>query len=249
MALPENQTPNPTTTTPPSEATPPATSSQATNQSPSETSKDTSEPPKAETPPVVEPPKVEVPPKVEIPPAEVVPPVVEPPKTETPPAEPEGYDLEVAEDSPLSDADLQKIADYAAKNGLKKEEAMDLVASYEAQYKSGLSAAELAQQKVVEQRRQELNSHPEFSGENAQQSWNQVNRAVSVFGTPKIMESLGSEKFGYDVELALMLKEIGKALMSDTTPPPGGNPVNVRDKAKDDYNEKLKRNYPSMFPS
>lgn len=200
-----------------------------------------SEPPVAVPAPVIPPIPEPVIPPVAAPVLPVIPAVVAPPVVVAP-AE---YDIEVADDSPLSDAELDGIAAHASKFGLSKEEAQALVLAQEGLYVKGKTAAETAYSQKMEQHRTALNAHPDFSGEKRATSWDSVSLAVNTFGTPKMIELLKTPEFGYDVELALFFKKLGDSMKPEGFVPGGTNaPANANIDAED---AKLRRNYPALF--
>jgi len=198
------------------------------------------------------PPSEPVTPPVEVPPVApaepVTPPVEVPPVT---PKEPEviEYDLEIEENSPLTDDEIQKIADYASKYNLPKEEAQALVKQQESAFSRGKSEIEAAYNQKIELNKKMLNEHPEFSGEKKVESYAAIKKAVEVFGNEELLKTLGSPEYGYDVNLALMLKEIGKMLMPEVLPGQGTSTAhaNGNSDAQKEYEERMKARYPRFF--
>lgn len=238
MATPDNnqtptQTPSNITTTPtdttPDTSTPP---SQSTTTPPASTG--SSEP---ATPPAAAP---ATPPS-----APATPPAGEPPAA-TPPADepPSEYEIEVADNSPLSDDQLQKIAQHAEKYGLTKEEAQALVSDQEALISQGRNSEVEKYNAQLEQKRHALNSHPEFSGEKKAEAWDSVTLAIRTFGDDKLLKTLGNPEYGYDPELALFLKNIGDALKPEKPLGTGVNLPNLVDKNAEEA--AMRRRYPHL---
>lgn len=229
MTLPANQTVVPPTDTPPAQTqtpnttTPPAAT---TLENPSASTNPASTPSSSDQTPA---------------PAAVIPPAPVPVATE------EDYDLEVDEASPLSDAELQSIAQYAEKYGLSKEDAQATVAAQESLYTRGRSEIETVQTQELEKKRQALVSHPDFSGEKAKDSWDSVNLAVQAFGTPELVAALNDpHKHGYDLSVAIMLKNIGDQLKPEI-PVGKGAAMPLGKQAQDAEDAKLRRLYPNLY--
>lgn len=175
-------------------------------------------------------------------------PLLEPlPKTEPAVAE-EEYDIEVEENSPLSQAELDSIAQYASKYSLSKEDAQAIVDTQEGLYSRGRTEVEARQTQEQETRRQALNTHPEFSGDKASDSWTSVSVAVQAFGTPELIAALNDpNKSGLDLSVALLLKNIGDQIRPETVPAGAGAHVPFYDKAKSEDEAKYRRLYPELF--
>lgn len=170
------------------------------------------------------------------------------PADQTPAAEEDpGYEIELDENSPLSDEELGAIVQYAEKYNLSKEDAEALVKKQESLYSRAKTEVEAKYSQEIEAKKLALTSHPDFSGEKAQDSWVSVNLAVQAFGTPELVAALSDPaKHGYDVSVALMLKNIGDQLRPESKP--AGTGVAVGSKAAQDEEEaKLKRLYPKLF--
>lgn len=182
--------------------------------------------------------------------APVVPPVapvVVPPPAPAP-VEEESYELEVDESSPLTEEELNSLARYAEKYGLSKEDAQAMVAAQESQYTRGRSEIETRHTQEVEQRRQQLITHPDFSGDKAAESWASVSLAARTFGTPELMAALNDpNKHGYDLSVALVLKNIGDQLRPESVPVGKGVAASTSQQQANDENAKLKRLYPGLF--
>jgi hypothetical protein len=155
------------------------------------------------------------------------------------------YEIEVADNSPLTEADLEVIAQYAEKHQLSKEEAQALITREEELYTRGQQQLELQRTQELEVRRSSLNNHPDFAGDNAAHSWAAVKKAVEVFGNEQLVSTLSSPEFGYDLNLALMLKQIGEQLMPEVPAgkgaPTGGKPEISPEEAR------LRRAYPEFY--
>jgi hypothetical protein len=161
---------------------------------------------------------------------------------ETPP---EDYEIELSEDSPLSDEDLQVISDYASENNLTKEQADKLITLKESAYKKGEATFKSAEEKKVLDARTQLLADPEFSGDAAKVSWESVSRAVETFGDQSTIELLNTPGIGDNIVLARFLKKIGDMLRPDDNTPQGKG-VNTPG-PKDGSSSHLQRMYPEYF--
>jgi hypothetical protein len=208
---PPNSQPNNSTTTPPAgttpanqSSTPPATSGATSNDQ-----TQTNPPGSAATPPAAGS-------------EAVIPPAGTPPGT-TPPTE-EGYELELAEDSPLSDEQFDAIVEYASKYNMSKDDAAALLKREEDLIKGAKTSAEAVYQQKIQGMKTEMFSHPLFKDEaTRKESYAHIARAVQVFGNAKVVEKLKDPENGYDLDIALVLYEAGKALGPDTSAPPVSN--------------------------
>lgn len=157
------------------------------------------------------------------------------------------YEIEVADSSPLSDDDLAAIAAHAEKYSLTKDEAMALVKRQEDLYAKGANTSKQAEEQRIQEMKTALNTHPYFTGDKRQESLDAVTLAVKTFGNEKVVEALKQPENGYNVDLAIMLRDIGMALRGDTTPPPRGG-VNTENTSKvESESEKLQRLYPKFY--
>ena len=216
MSIPPNNTPAPTTETP-------TVITQSTTSSENSQVVTPVAAPSSETPPVT--------------PAPVVPPVA--------PVADEGYDLTLAEGSPLSEEDLNVIAEYASEHGLTEAQAKKLVEIKEGAFKKGETTYKNAEEAKILKSRAELKAAPEFSGEAATQSWESVGRAIETFGDDAVKELFNTPGIGDNLVLARFLKKIGDAMAPDAAPPAGSG-VNIGEKGAAGQTV-AQRMYPEYF--
>lgn len=171
------------------------------------------------------------------------------PKVETPAVEAapvdEGYDLELADDSPLSDEELNEIAEEAGRLSLSKEDAEKLIAAREKAYKKGESKVESAYKAKLEASYKEIVSDPMFQGEQKAKSFESMNRAIQTFGDDDLVKLVNTPEFGNNVVLARFLKRLGDVLAPATETLTGGNGSAGQSKASGDNT--LKNMYPQFF--
>jgi arsenate reductase-like glutaredoxin family protein len=159
-------------------------------------------------------------------------------------AEPVEYDLEVAEDSPISQEELDAIAATAGKYGLSKEEAQKLVETAENKYKAGVSKAETALQEKIKAQVDEIKKDPIFSPDKKDATFASISRAVQKFDDEKgsLAALLKTPEIGNNVVIARLLNKIGEQIAPDTFPGKGGSNV-----AAPKADETLVAMYPEFF--
>lgn len=163
------------------------------------------------------------------------------------PAAPEvqEYEIEVADDSPLSQEDVEEIAKEAERLGLSKEDAQKLVTIREGDYKRGQKAGEDVYTARFQQQRTELLAAPEFATpDKAKESFASIARATKTFGDADLLKALNSPEVGNNLAVARFLKKIGDLIKPD--PITGGISIIIDGKAKEKSPEE--RWYPDMFP-
>jgi len=133
----------------------------------------------------------------------------------------EEYELELPENSSLTVEDLNQIAEEASKLGLTKAEAEKLIASREGLYQRGLSKAEEVYVAKIQKARHEIESHPDFSGDKKVETFAAINRAVTKFGDPELINLLNTPEVGNNIVIAKFLKRLGDAIAPDTIPGKG----------------------------
>lgn len=128
----------------------------------------------------------------------------------------EGYDLELSEDSSLTDEQFDMIADLAEKNGFSKEEADKLIKAFEDQHSGSKESFEKAHTEKVLGMRKELEDMPEFQGEARVESTALIKLAVDKLGSNDLVEALKTPEIGNNKHLAKFLMNIGSRLKDDS---------------------------------
>ena len=246
-------TPAPSTTS----SAPAATTSQPTNPAPAPSSNEPA-PTVLSTATIVDPapadPAPADPAPVDPAPADPDPAPADPaPADPVPPADPapadpapaEDYDLELAEDSPLSQADLDDIAGIASERNLNQEQANQIIKEREDFFNKGYSAINAQNQARHTANAAALNADPAFSGDMRVESFSDINRAAQTFGDDNLVAALKDPNIGNNIHLAKFLAKIGSALKDNGIEGlnnGGGNsqPVNAE-------SLRLQRLYPSFF--
>lgn len=121
-----------------------------------------------------------------------------------------------------------------------------MVASQENLYKRGSKAQSDAYTQKIQGMKETMYKHADFAPEKKDATFASINRAAAVFGSPKLVESLKNPEFGYDIEIALMLKNIGDALGPEVLPG-NGSPTGQPPQAADTEAARLRRAYPQFY--
>lgn len=156
------------------------------------------------------------------------------------------YELELSDDSPLSQEELDMIAEYAAENNLTKEEAQGLIDNREALVNQGLTLAQQQMQQKYKKLSENFNSDPEFSGEKRAENFMAIKKAVDEFGDDQLREALNDPIVGNNIALGKFLAKIGKMVGAEGfegMKPNKGGP-DVSDKTRDG---RMKKMYPDFF--
>jgi hypothetical protein len=163
-------------------------------------------------------------------------------KKEEAPVADEGYDLELPENSILSQEDLDAIAEYASINGLSKEAAEKLIAIKENSYKGGMDKVQAEISAKHKADFEAIQKDPIFIGEQKAKTYESMNRAIQTFGSPELVEILKTPEVGNNIVIARFLKAIGDAMAQDTIQ---GKPAVAS--TEDKGNQTLQKLYPEFF--
>lgn len=160
--------------------------------------------------------------------------------------EDEEYELELSEDSPLSQEELDAIAQYAGENALTKEDAEALIANRESLVKQGMQISEQRLQEQYKKLSSDFLSDPDFNEENRAESFASIKRAVDNFGDQNLVEALKDPVVGNNIALGKFLKKIGDLIGPEGFEgmKPGKDGVNVSGNTR---TEMMKRLYPEHF--
>lgn len=198
------------------------------------------------TPPTLDPSSSVTPDKTVVVPVDNAAPASGAPAIEAPAsAVDEGYDLELSDDSPLTEEDLNEIAEEAGRLSLNKEDAQKLIAMKEKGYANGKTQVETAYQAKLVAAHKEIASDPMFQGEQKVKSFESMSRAIETFGDDDLVALVKSPEFGNNVVLARFLKRLGDALAPDTDSLTGGK--GSAGKPEESHSNGLKQMYPSFF--
>ena len=170
-------------------------------------------------------------------------PTTEEPATETP-AEDEGYELELEDDSPLSQEDLDAIATEAAEKGYTKEQADAIVKQQESLVSKGIKVQLDAHNALIAANTAELNADINFVGDKREESFASIKRATDAFGSPELNKVLNDPLTGNSLALAKFLKSIGDAMGDDNIEGKGAIP---KPPAENPETSKMKTMYPNFF--
>lgn len=126
------------------------------------------------------------------------------------------YKLELPDGSDIGQEHLDKIAAYAAEQGLSNEQAQDIL-NFKAEAVTDYLEST---QKMINERRQEwleeLRSDPEFGGQNLSRTKADAGRVIQRFATRGLVEALNASGLGDHKELIITLAKIGRAMSDDS---------------------------------
>lgn len=151
----------------------------------------------------------------------------------------EEYELVIAEDSSLSDEDLEEIADFAEKHNLSQEDAQRLLQSRDDSYQAAVKKIDGDRLAAQTEKRNKLMNDPEFGGANFQQNLKVMAQPVQAFGDADLAALMRSD-LGNEPAFARFLFKLGKAMESDGFHgnSEGANPV---------QEDTLKTMYPDFY--
>lgn len=180
--------------------------------------------------------QTDAPPPADAPPADAT-------ATDAPPAM-EPYELVLADESPLSDEDFDKIVKMAEENGWTKEQAESNIKQYEEFYKNGINAANAPRLQYYQAQKDFFDKDPDFQGDNKPQTFMRIKKAAETFGGADLIAELNKPEVGNNYQLAKFLAKIGAQLEGDS-PSSFGKPAG-QDASKNEE-DPLRRMYPSFF--
>jgi hypothetical protein len=160
--------------------------------------------------------------------------------------EADSFELEIADDSPLTDDDIQDLVSFAERKGLSKEETIAELTNRERLLKRGLTASESQAYDAIKAFEQEVKDHPLFAThEIRQETERAVNTALDRFFDPAFKERF-DKVYSKDVYLQTALYKLGRPFMAGSMP---GKPVSpiAPTSVEDSEEARLKRLYPENF--
>ncbi len=136
----------------------------------------------------------------------------------------EEYELELADESPLSQEDLDAIAQFASDNKLSKVQAEALIKDKETLFNKGKETATISQTEKINKMAESFNNDPDFVGDNRASSFESIKRVVQAFDTDgTLFEALKDPAIGHSLPLAKFLKRLGDTMKDDTFEGRGGS--------------------------
>lgn len=150
----------------------------------------------------------------------------------------EEYDLEVSADSPLTQEEVDAIAQYASDNGLSKEAAENFLKVKEEAKSNGIAISNL--QAENEANRKALLELPEFSADNLEETKQTIREVVEKFGDDDL-KALMTGPAGNHPGLAKLMLKIGKSMKSDDIVGKGSDANQVEETGT------LKSMYPEFY--
>jgi len=158
------------------------------------------------------------------------------------------YEIEVDDNSPLTDEDVSDVVKMAEAKGMTKEEAQAEIARRESFLKRGETASEYRANKQLEAYEKEVSAHPLFAtNEIKKESMRSVDEALNRFFDPSFKERF-ELYYKRDVHLLTALHRLGKPFVADTMEghPTGAISAELNSEAAQEES-RLKRLYPDQF--
>jgi len=127
----------------------------------------------------------------------------------------EPYELELSEESPISDAEFEEIVEFAERMKLSKQEAENLIKMRENSYEAAFSHVE----QLKETRRNEMvNAFKNTAELHTPENKNYMKQALKAFGgDPEFIELFKDPEMNYNVQLAKFLVNVGKKILATDT--------------------------------
>lgn len=147
---------------------------------------------------------------------EVKPPEAKNDKVETVTA-PTEYELELSENSPLSEADLDAVVELAIKYKLPEDQAKQLLAKKEELYNKGMKDLQEKAVKNINEQAALIRKHPDFSGEKLEETLNTIDLAVEKFDTDGSLRAFLNNPSSNNIGFLNFIHSVGKSLKT------GGN--------------------------
>ncbi len=124
----------------------------------------------------------------------------------------EGYDLTLEDSSPLTQDDLNAIAQEASDRGLTVDQAGELIKQREGDYSKGFDAYKANESARLKEASDAFNKDLDFVGDKKAESFASIRRAAQHFGDESLFKALNDPYIGNNLPLAKFLKKIGDAL-------------------------------------
>jgi hypothetical protein len=136
-------------------------------------------------------------------------------KVDEPAIVPDEYELELAADSVLSEADLEEIAVEAERLGLGKEDAQKFLTMRENAFKAGQSKYEAIAQEALKKEYETISKDPMYLGEEKIKTQAYHHAVLKEFGNDEFNALMNDPKWGNNIILAKFLRKVGEALPDD----------------------------------
>lgn len=157
----------------------------------------------------------------------------------TEPAE-EEFEIELPEDSPLTEEQFNNLMDYAESQNFTKEQAEKLIELQVQALGDGTKAANDRRSRELAEINKRTREDEEFGGEKFEESLKIMSLPVNQFGDKELRAFLKTPEGGHPA-IARMLYKIGNAMKSDTFLGKGGGSEGNQTPSR------LEKLYPSLF--
>jgi chemotaxis protein histidine kinase CheA len=144
---------------------------------------------------------------------------------------PESYDLKLADDSPLDQADVDAVAETAKQLGLTQKQAETLLERQAEAVSAYQQRQVAAHQEQTVKWVDDVRADPEIGGDKFDASVNHARAALDAFGTPEFKQALNDSGFGNHPMLVKFCARVGAAIGEDKIVNPnraGGGPPKSR---------------------
>lgn len=156
----------------------------------------------------------------------------------------EPYELELSEESPISDDELQEIAEFAEKMKLSKTEAENLIKMRENSHEAAQKHFEQMNAQKVTQMMQDFKAE---SSLHTPENKNYMKTAVNAFGKdPEFTELFKDPAMNFNIPLAKFLINVGKKISEVDTSGLKVKSSTFSGPKKDSLAEAADRMYPNM---
>lgn len=157
--------------------------------------------------------------------------------------EAEEYEIALADNSPLTEADLDAAVALAEKHNWTKAETEAFLSEREQVYNRGLSAIQEQAKNAIKAEKEKLLADPDFKGEKLAQSLEAIDLVVSKYGDEEFKKYLKGPG-GNHLPLAKMLVRLGNLMKADTIQGKGKNAPSAPEGSKESAFKNL---YPAFF--
>ena len=153
------------------------------------------------------------------------------------------YDIDIRDDSPLTEAEIDEIVNIAEERGLTKEQTQKLISSKEAVYSRGVESKMAEARQTLAKMEAEVKKDPHFANSEVYaESFSLIDAAIDKFGSPAL-KTKARDYLSRDIEVLKFLRNIGSIIAEDAVR--GKNTISVVE--TDSHTASLKQQYPEHF--
>lgn len=138
------------------------------------------------------------------------------------------YEIKLPEDTRLSDADKERIAQFAKEQGLSKDAAQKLVEDESRARDEYFSDLQNQHKEMIDEWATAVKNDKELGGEKFNESVEMAKRVVTRFGTQQFMDDLDNSGYGNHPEVVRVFARIGRSMGDDIMVKPGSHSAGDR---------------------